>query len=132
MKYKESTGLFFMLRSLRNFANNGRVSPAAAKLAGLLGICIVSKASGEGTLAPVDKCRGEAKSLEAILKHLEQSGLNTDRVSIARCQNREAAKKLRSMVKARFPEVTTEVHELRGLCCYYAEIGRILVGYEKI
>lgn len=131
MKYKESTGLFFMLKSLKNFANNGRVSPAVAKLAGLLGICIVGKASDEGTLEPVDKCRGEAKSLDSIVKHLEAAGLSAGRVSIAHCQNPAGAKKLRSMIKARFPEATTEVHELRGLCSYYAELGGILVGYEK-
>ena len=131
MRYKENTGLLFMLRSLRNFANNGRVSPAVAKLAGLLGICIVGKASDAGTLEPIDKCRGEAKSLEAILKHLEEAGLNAGRVSIAHCQNPGGAKKLRAMIKARFPEVKTELHELRGLCSYYAETGGILVGYEK-
>ena len=131
MRYRESTGLLFMLKSLRNFANNGRVSPAVAKIAGLLGICIVGKASDEGTLEPIDKCRGEGRSLDSILAHLEANGLCTGRVSIAHNQNAIGAKKLRSMIKARFPEVKTEVHELRGLCSYYAEQGGILVGYEK-
>ena len=120
-----------MLKSLKNFANNGRVSPAIAKLAGLLGICIVGRASDEGTLEPTDKCRGEAKSLESIVKQLDAAGLNEGRVSIAHNQNSAGAKKLRTMIKAHFPNVTTEVHELRGLCCYYAELGGILVGFEK-
>ena len=34
--YKQRTGLMFMLASMRNFANNGRVSPAVAKFAGLI------------------------------------------------------------------------------------------------
>ncbi len=130
-RYRETTGLLFMLKSLRNFANNGRVSPATAKIAGLLGICVVGRASDEGTLEPIDKCRGEAKSLESILSHLDANGLCAGRVSIAHNQNAAGAKKLRAMIKARFPEVTTEVHELRGLCSYYAEEGGILVGYEK-
>lgn len=49
--YQKKTGLLFILQSLTNFANNGRVSPAVAKIAGLLGICIVGQASEEGTLA---------------------------------------------------------------------------------
>ena len=56
--YKQNTGLLFMLESLNNFAANGRVSPAVAKIAGVLGIRIVGKASDQGTLAPTDKCRG--------------------------------------------------------------------------
>ncbi len=131
MRYKESTGLYFMLKSLRNFANNGRVSPAVARIAGILGICVVGKASTEGTLEPTDKCRGEAKSLDTIVKRLTEDGLSVGRVSIAHCQNTAGAKKLRSMIKARFPEVKTEIRELRGLCSYYAEQGGILVGYEK-
>ena len=43
--YKQKTGLVFMLESLKNFAANGRVSPAVAKIAGVLGIRIVGKAS---------------------------------------------------------------------------------------
>ena len=65
-EYQKNTGLLFMLESLNNFAANGRVSPAVAKIAGVLGIRIVGKASDVGTLEPTDKCRGEAKSLSAI------------------------------------------------------------------
>ena len=130
-KYKETTGLLFMLKSLRNFANNGRVSPAVARIVGLLGICIVGRASDEGTLEQLDKCRGEAKSLETIVRRLEENGLCTGRVSIAHCQNAMGAKKLRALIKAKFPEAKAEIHELRGLCSYYAELGGILVGYEK-
>ena len=41
--YKQKTGLVFMLESLKNFAANGRVSPAVAKIAGVLGIRIVGR-----------------------------------------------------------------------------------------
>ena len=68
--YKQNTGLLFMLESLNNFAANGRVSPAVAKIAGVLNICIVGKASDQGTLEPLDKCRGEEKALHAIVSHL--------------------------------------------------------------
>ena len=71
--YPKNTGLLFMLESLNNFAANGRVSPAVAKLAGVLGIRIVGKASDAGTLEPTDKCRGEAKSLTTLLSHLKEN-----------------------------------------------------------
>ena len=129
--YKQNTGLLFMLESLNNFAANGRVSPAVAKIAGVLGIRIVGKASDQGTLEPTDKCRGEAKSLSTILAHLKEHGLHAGKVQIAHCRNEQAAIKLKEMIHAEIPGAAVTIGENRGLCSYYAEIGGLLVGYEK-
>ena len=131
-EYQKKTGLLFMLESLNNFAANGRVSPAVAKIAGVLGIRIVGKASDVGTLEPTDKCRGEAKSLNAILKHLKESGLKTGSVQLAHCLNESAANTLKSMIEAELPGVTVKIGKNLGLCSYYAEKGGLLVGFEKI
>lgn len=131
-EYTRQTGLLFMLKSLKNFANNGRVSPAVAKIAGIMGICIVGKASDEGTLEPTHKCRGEARSLETLLTDLEVLGLREGKVRIAHCQNEEAACKLKDMILAKFGKAKVEIHKLRGLCSFYAEKGGVLVGFEKM
>ena len=131
MEYKQNTGLVFMLESLKNFAANGRVSPAVAKIAGVLGIRIVGKASLQGTLEPMHKCRGEAKSLAAILSHLKGSGLSGGKVRIAHCMNGSAARTLKEMLLAACPRVDVKIHSCRGLCSYYAEKGGLLVGFEK-
>ena len=130
-EYLKQTGLLFILESLNNFAANGRVSPAVAKIAGVLGIRIVGKASDVGTLEPTDKCRGEAKSLKAILAHLKENGLKTGKVQLAHCQNEAAANTLKSMIEAELPGVTVKIGKNLGLCSYYAEKGGLLVGYEK-
>ena len=130
-EYLKKTGLLFMLKSLNNFAANGRVSPAVAKIAGVLGICVVGKASDAGTLEPTDKCRGEAKSLNAIIKHLKESGLKTGKVQMAHCLNEEAANRLKDMVETELPGVTVKIGINLGLCSYYAEKGGLLIGYEK-
>ncbi len=129
--YKQSTGLLFMLESLNNFAANGRVSPAVAKIAGVLGIRIVGKASDQGTLEPTDKCRGEAKSLTTLVARLKENGLSSGKVQIAHCRNEQAAQKLKGMIQAEIPGATVFIGENRGLCSYYAEVGGLLVGYEK-
>ena len=131
-EYQKKTGLLFMLESLNNFAANGRVSPAVAKIAGVLGIRIVGKASDVGTLEPTDKCRGEAKSLNAILKHLKENGLKTGKVQLAHCLNEAAANTLKSMIEAELPEVTVNIGINLGLCSFYAEKGGLLVGFEKM
>ena len=129
--YKKTTGLVFMLESLKNFAANGRVSPAVAKIAGVLGIRIVGKVSDQGTLEPTNKSRGEAKALGAIMERLCQSGLKIGKVRIAHCQNPEAAQKLSDMLREKLPQVQVQTHVLRGLCSYYAEKGGLLIGFEK-
>ncbi len=130
-EYLKKTGLLFMLKSLNNFAANGRVSPAVAKIAGVLGICVVGKASDAGTLEPTDKCRGETKSLNAIIKHLKESGLKTGKVQMAHCLNEEAANRLKDMIETELPGVTVKIGINLGLCSYYAEKGGLLIGYEK-
>ena len=131
-EYTRKTGLLFMLESLNNFAANGRVSPAVAKIAGVLGIRIVGKASDVGTLEPTDKCRGESKSLTTILKHLKEHGLKNGKVQIAHCRNENAAQTLKKMIAEELPNVTVKISKNLGLCSYYAEHGGLLVGYEKI
>lgn len=130
--YTQKTGLIFMLESLKNFAANGRVSPAVAKIVGLLGIRIVGKASDAGTLEPMDKCRGESKSLDKIIARLKEYGLKNGKVRIAHCRNQEAAVRLMEMIRSAFPGADVLIGECRGLCSYYAENGGILVAYEKM
>ncbi len=130
--YKQKTGLTFMLESLKNFAANGRVSPAVAKITGVLGIRIVGKASDQGTLEPTDKCRGEARALSAILAHLKANGLSTGKVRIAHVLNENAALTLKKMIQETLPKVEVLIQRCRGLCCYYAEKGGMLVGFEKL
>ena len=130
-EYLKKTGLIFMLKSLKTFANNGRVSPVVAKLVGIAGVCIVGKASEKGTLEPVHKCRGERRSLETLVSTLAAEGFVRGKVSIGHCQNEAAALQLKEMILAKYGEITVEIHKFRGLCSFYAEKGGVLVGFEK-
>lgn len=129
--YKSRTGLVFMLASLRNFANNGRVSPAVAKFAGLMGIRIVGKASDRGDLEPMDKCKGQQKALSTLLSRMLRLGYDGGRVMIAHCFNSEGGAIFKKMIKEQFPAARVSVYPCRGLCSFYAEEGGMLVGFEK-
>ena len=128
--FRKHTNLLFMLGSLQNLARNGRVNPAVAKVAGVLGIRIVGKASDEGTLEPMHKCRGEKRSLQQIFELLEGMGYNGGRAYLGHCLNPEAAKQLETMICQRWPEAQLKVHELGGLCSFYAEETGILLAFE--
>ena len=129
--YAKQTGLIFMLKSLKNFAANGRVSPLVAKIVGVVGICVVGRASDEGTLEPTHKCRGEARALETLVSDLESYGLSTGKVQIGHCENESGANALKELIEKKFPRARVTVASMGGLCCYYAEKGGLLVGFEK-
>ncbi len=131
VEYSKKTGLLFMLESLKNLANNGRVSPIVAKMAGLLGIRLVGKASEKGDLEPIGKCRGESKALECMLDALKNEGYIGGRVKISHCFNEDAANKFKAIINANFPEAAVEIYNCRGLVGFYAELGGMLVGFEK-
>lgn len=129
--YMKKTGLVFMLKSLKTFANNGRVSSIVAKLVGIAGICIVGKASDEGTLEPMHKPRGERRALETLVSSLEAEGYRNGKISIGHCQNEAGAEQLKELILEKFKQATVEIHSFRGLCSFYAEKGGVLVGFEK-
>ncbi len=128
--YAEKTKLAFCLKSINNFARNGRVSVAKAKLVGTLGIRIVGRASDEGTLQQEHLCRGEAKSLQAVLTEMKGNGFKGGKVRIHHCHNEQAAQKLKDLLLTHAPTAEIELRPCGILCSYYAEEGGLLIGYE--
>ena len=130
--YLSHTHLVFSLESLDNFVKNGRVSPLIGKAVGLLGLRIVGKASDAGTLEPMHKCRGEKKALAQLLKTMKEMGYQGGKVRISHSYNQPAADAFADMLREEFPEADISITCNRGLCCYYAEEGSILVGFEDL
>ena len=126
----EHTHLLFTLRSLNNLAKNGRVSPAVAKIASVLRICIMGRASDEGTLEPLQKCRGEKRAMAALFDKMKEIGFKGGTVRIDHCLNLEGAHQLKDMILSAFPSSDIIIGECRALCSYYAERGGLLVGFE--
>lgn len=124
------TELLFALESLRNFANNGRVSKAAAAAAGLLGIRAIGRASDVGTLELLSKARGEAKTLDTVMAYLKQYGYKGGKLFIDHCYAEDAVNKLVARIKTEYPEEDVVIRPTRGLCSFYAELGGFLVGFE--
>lgn len=128
--YQRHTHVLFCLQSLNNLAHNGRINPAIAKIAGVLGIRVLGEGSREGQLHALHKCRGEKKMLDATLAEMGKAGFGGGRVHIAHCLNPEAAAKLREMILEEHPGSAVSIGACTGLCSYYAEKGGLIVGYE--
>lgn len=129
-EYQKKTHLVFMLKSLTNLANNGRVSPAVAKIAGLLNIHVVGIASDVGTLEQKEKARGEKKAIVAMKKIMEDLKYVGGKIRIDHCFNLEGAQQLKDLILAAFPNADVKIGENYGLCSFYAERGGILAGFE--
>lgn len=128
--YMQHTHLLFTLRSLENLARNGRVNPAVAKLAGVLGIVMVGKASDVGTLQPMHKCRGEKRAIDTLYKVMKEHGYAGGSVRIGHNLNLPGAQALESIIRAEYPDADIEIEMSAGLCMFYAEVGGLMVGYE--
>lgn len=128
--YLNHTKLFFALKSLHNFAMNGRVSKAVASAIGVLNISIFATASEEGTIQQISKCRGEKKVVKSMIEHLENAGYHGGKVRISHADNLKLAHNVRDKILELYPHADIIVYPMGGLCTYYAEIGGLLVGCE--
>lgn len=128
--YLNHSRLFFALKSLHNFAMNGRVSKAVASAIGVLNISIFATASEEGTIQQISKCRGEKKVVKSMIEHLENAGYHGGKVRISHADNLKLAHNVRDKILELYPNADIIVYPMGGLCTYYAEIGGILVGCE--
>ena len=128
--YLNHTRLFFALKSLHNFAINGRVSKAVASAIGVLNISIFATASEEGTIQQISKCRGEKKVVKSMIEHLENAGYHGGKVRISHADNLKLAHNVRDKILELYPHADIIVYPMGGLCTYYAEIGGLLVGCE--
>lgn len=129
-EYQKSTRTIFMLKSLTNLANNGRVHHSVAKIAGVLGIHVVGIASDIGTLEQKSKSRGEKKAILSIWKQMKEFGYKGGKVIIDHCFNETAARQLAEIIKAEFADAKIKIATTRGLCSFYAEQGGLIIGLE--
>lgn len=129
-EYLKKTRLLFSLKSLHNFAQNGRISKALASAIGVLGISIIGIASEEGTLQPIEKSRGDKRVVAKLTEQLGKLGYKGGRIRISHVENEALAEQVKTAVKKLYSEADVLVYGARGLCSYYAERGAVLIGCE--
>lgn len=129
-EFRTRTHLLFVLQSLRNLSLNGRVSPAVAKIAGVLKINLIGTASVDGELQPLTKARGMKKALREIVKQMEGMKYQGGRVVIDECENATDAEKLKEAILASYPDANVTIRPMRGLCSFYAERGGLMIGFH--
>lgn len=130
-RYQKRSALLFQLNSLENLTKNGRVSKMAGMTAKLLGIHMIGIASDVGTVQPLHKCRGTEKTYRLVLQEMRERGFSGGRVILGHAFQEIGAQMMRDMILEEFPSSRITIMPLSGLCCYYAEEGGLLIGFEK-
>ena len=130
LEYHNHTHILFCLESLTNLARNGRVSPAVAKIAGVLGMRVVGDVKG-GQITPVHKPRGHKKAMQTLVEMLEERGLYDGAlIRIAHCFGESQANDLKALVQEKYPNVRFIIEPTTALCSFYAEAGGLMIGFE--
>ena len=129
-EYHKHLHTLFCLESLTNLARNGRVSPAVATIAGVLGIRVVGDVTW-GKITDHAKPRGQKKATEKLLQLMEERGIYDGAlIRIAHCFGLENAELLKSKVLEKYPNCQVRIETTTALCSFYAEAGGLMIGIE--
>ena len=130
LEYHNNTHILFCLESLTNLARNGRVNPAVAKIAGVLGMRVIGDVKG-GLITPVHKPRGHKKAMQMLVEMMEERGIYDGAlVRIAHCFGKQQAEDLKDAVLEKFPGCRFIIEPTTALCSFYAEAGGLMIGFE--
>ena len=128
--YQNYTHTLFCLESMNNLARNGRVSPAKAKLASVLGIRACGDAQN-GQIIPTQKPRGQKKATEVLAAMIRERGFtNSSWLRIAHCFGAYQAQLLIDELRKDFPDARYTVEPTGALCSFYAEEGGLMIAME--
>lgn len=130
-EFRMHTHLLFILQSLHNLSLNGRVSPAVAKIAGLLKINLIGTASKDGKLEPLTKARGMKKAMRELLKYMKDDNYHGGEVIIDHCENEKDAETIKEKLQAEYPDAQITIRPMHGLCSFYAEEGGLMIGFNE-
>ena len=129
-EYHDHTHIMFCLESMNNLARNGRVNPAVAKIAGLLGIRACGSAPN-GFITAEQKPRGMKKAMDTLVQMMADRGMQDGNlVRVAHCFGLEQANALKEATLAKYPNARFVIEPTTALCSFYAEEGGLMIGLE--
>lgn len=129
-KYLDDCHLFFVLGSVHNLAENGRVNKVIASAVGVLGLSIIGIADEKGTIKQIGKGRSVKKITAFLKKEMIKLGYKGGKIRMSNIFNEALPKSIADAIYTDFPDADIEYYPATGLCSYYAERGGILLGFE--
>ena len=124
----------FVLDSLDNLVENGRISKTVALLANVLSIRLLMSDDGHGAIKNISKARGIKGALtqmvETCRKHTEGLAAASQRLVISYCNCPERARQVRDMIREKCPAIGEIVMTpTSALSSMYANDGGVVIAY---
>lgn len=105
---KKNTGINLTVGTLEYLKRGGRLTTAQAAIGTLLNIKPII-ALIDGKLEPIDKVRGKAKAIEAMIGNIPE---NVKRISLCQIDNMEEAEEVQALLRVRFPKAEVMIDDL--------------------
>lgn len=128
--YHENLDTAFLLESVQNLVNNGRVSKLVGQMVGLLGIRLVGNRTAKGEIQLAHKSKGKKRGLKTLYNELIEKGYKGGKIQINHVLHPEIAEDLKELVLLDFPNADIAITTTSALCSYYAEHNGMIIGYE--
>lgn len=131
-EYIKKTKFVYMLKSLHNFAQNGRISKTIAAAIGIFGINIIASVTSTGEIKPVSKCRGDKKVIQEFMNQLKINNYSGNKLYISHVNNISLAQEIKKSILNVYSNAKIKIRKTKAICSYYAEKGGILIGFETV
>lgn len=122
---------WFTVGDLSQLRRGGRLSAGKAILGNLLHVKPVLHVDDEGRLVPVDSVKGRKKSLEALVKRMEESVVHpeTQRIYISHGDCEEDAKTLAAMIQERMSVVSVTIGYVGPVIGAHSGLGTLALFF---
>lgn len=128
--YHQKTHVDFLLESVKNLVNNGRVNKITGSMVGLLGIRLVGTRTPEGTIELAHKSKGLKRGVKTLIEDMVARGYDGGRLEISHGNNEEVANTFLNAIQLDFPNADFKIRPMSALCTFYAEKNGLIVGFE--
>ncbi|MBW7572530.1 DegV family protein [Caproiciproducens faecalis] len=122
---------WFTVDDLNHLKRGGRVSGAAALVGTVLGIKPVLHVDDGGRLIPVEKVRGRRQSLDALIRHMQDTVENPEdqMIFISHGDSPEEAKYVAEQVRKKFHVKATEINPIGPVIGSHSGPGTVALFY---
>lgn len=129
-----TTNTLILPKDLNHFVLGGRLTPLAAKMAGLLKISpllVINKSTG-GRIDTLENVRTYRRAQERLVSIMKKDPIDeTYSITVAHVNNIRDAMDLYHLIQAAFPKAALQVIELCNVVAVHAGLGCLAVQYFK-
>lgn len=129
--YQKNIHINYLLFSVKNFVNNGRIPKIIGQMIGILDINLIGRRTSEGTIELAHKSKGKKRSFKALLSEMINNNFDGGHIDITYANNKSHAKEFLMYLAKKYPHITYDLHLATNLNAYYAEDGGFIISYHN-